>query len=194
MLAYFHRSCADFDRRLRAVRPDQWTAPTPCSEWTVRALVNHVVRGNFNYAALLHGGSAADFVRLRDADALGCDAVSAFAASVRSAMAAFESPGALDRVVDYPLGRIRGAQALAVRTADVVIHTWDLARAVGGDEVLDAELVGWIGDNLDAIYAGLPETPGSVETTHRFFAEPRGMSLSGAQGRLLHRMGREASG
>jgi hypothetical protein len=63
-----------------------------------------------------------------------------------------------------------GRQALAVRTTDTVIHTWDLARAVGSDDRLDVGLIAWIDDSLEEIYAGLVETPTAIETTHRFFA------------------------
>lgn len=73
-----------------------------------------------------------------------------------------------------------------------VIHTWDLARAVDIDDTLDPDQVGWVDDHLDEIYAGLRETPASVDTTHRFFAAPDGVPAQDAsrQGRLLHRMGR----
>ncbi|WP_442790315.1 maleylpyruvate isomerase N-terminal domain-containing protein [Nocardia sp. CDC153] len=62
-----------FEARLREVRVEQWGGPTPCAEWTVRQLVNHVTRGNLNYKALVQGGTAAEFIRLRDADALGVE-------------------------------------------------------------------------------------------------------------------------
>ncbi|MBO8195002.1 TIGR03086 family protein [Streptomyces oryzae] len=190
----FVLSSAEFERRLGAVRPEQWCWPTPCSVWNVRQLVNHVTRGNLNYVALVTGGSAADFLRLRDADALGTDAVAAYAASVRECAEAFGRPGALQRVLDYPLGEVRGAQALAVRTTDNTVHTWDLARAVDGDETLDSGLVSWITANVTEIYAGLPETPTAADTTHRFFAAPDGPAPApdaSAQARLLHMMGRE---
>ncbi|WP_406099706.1 maleylpyruvate isomerase N-terminal domain-containing protein [Streptomyces sp. NBC_01013] len=54
------RAASEFGRRLRSVRPEQWTAPTPCAEWDVRHLVNHATRGNLNYVLLLNGGPAAD--------------------------------------------------------------------------------------------------------------------------------------
>jgi hypothetical protein len=62
------------------------------------------------------------------------------------------------------------------------------------DERLDASLVAWISDHLDQIYAGLSETPVAADTTHRFFALPRGALADGAsrQDRLLHLMGRRA--
>jgi uncharacterized protein (TIGR03086 family) len=188
----FLLASSGFERRLRAVRPDQWGWPTPCAEWDVRQLVNHVVRGNLNYVGLLRGGSGTEFLRLREADALGPDPVGSCVRSVRACAAAFAEAGAFDRVLDYPLGKVTGRQALAVRTTDTAIHTWDLARAIGTDDGLDAELVAWIDDHLAAIYAGLPETPTSDETTHRFFAAPKGAptSAESRQNRLLRRMGR----
>jgi uncharacterized protein (TIGR03086 family) len=191
----FVLTSAEFRERLRRVRPDQWTLPTPCAGWNVRDLVNHMARGNLNYVRLVDGATGAEFLRLRDADALGADPVDAYARSVRDCAAAFATPGAMQRILDYPLGRVTGRQALAVRITDSTIHTWDLARAIGADETLDAGLVGWIDGHLDEIYAGLAETPVSADSTHRFFAAPDGEPDSGAstQDRLLHRMGRTPS-
>jgi uncharacterized protein (TIGR03086 family) len=181
-----------FQRRLRSVRSEQWAWPTPCTEWNVRQLVNHMARGNLGYVHLVQGGSGAEFLRLRDADVLGGDPVDAYTQSVQECARAFAEPGALERVLDYPLGKVTGRQALAVRTTDTVIHTWDLARAVGSDDRLDVGLVAWIDDSLEDIYAGLVETPTAIETTHRFFAAPEGVLADDAsrQDRLLHRMGR----
>ena len=73
-----------FSRRLRLVADGQWSGPTPCTDWDVRALANHVAQGNLNYVRLLEGATAGDFLRLRDADALGSDPVGAFEAAARS--------------------------------------------------------------------------------------------------------------
>ena len=192
----FVLSSTEFERTLRTVRPEQWAWPTPCTEWTVRQLVNHMTRGNLNYVHLLQGGTSADFLRLRDVDALGTDTLAAYRRSVTGCADAFAQSGALQRVLDYPLGQVTGQQALAVRTTDSTIHTWDLARAIGADDRLNGDLVGWINDHLDDIYAGLAETPTSTETSHRFFAAPDGVLSDEAsrQERLLHRMGRKSLG
>lgn len=184
---------AGFERPLSAVRPSQWNGPTPCTEWTVRQLVNHMTRGNLNYVRLAHGGSAAEFLRLRDSDALGDDPVGAYRRSVEECAKAFRQLGALERIIDYPLGRVAGWQALAVRTTDSLIHTWDLARAIGVDDRLDADLIRWVDDHVEEIYAGLAEMPTSAETTHRFFAAAEGAAPDRAspQDRVLHRMGRK---
>jgi uncharacterized protein (TIGR03086 family) len=189
----FLLASAEFGERLKTVRPEQRGWPTPCTEWDIRQLVNHVTRGNLSYVYLLHGGSAAEFLRLRDADALGADPAGAYAQSVRECAGAFAQPGALQQVLDYPLGQVTGRQALAVRTTDTAVHTWDLARAAGLDENLNASLVAWIDDHIGEIYAGLAETPTAAESTHRLFAAPEHVLSADAsrQDRLLHRMGRK---
>jgi uncharacterized protein (TIGR03086 family) len=186
----FVLASADFEQCLRSVRREQWSWPTPCPEWTVRQLVNHMTRGNLSYVHLLHGGTNADFLCKRDVDALGTDPVSAYVGSVQAAATAFTQGGALDRILDHPLGKITGRQALAVRTTDSVIHTWDLATAIVVDNTLDPDLVAWIDEHIEDIYADLAETPIAADSTHRFFAAPQGHPPPSAQDRLLHRMGR----
>ncbi|MFD2469713.1 TIGR03086 family metal-binding protein [Amycolatopsis silviterrae] len=191
VLDRFRSASTEFDQRLSLVRPEQWTAPTPCAEWNVRQLVNHMVRGNLNYVDLLAGGTREDFLRLRDADARGDDPLAAYTVSVQLVVDAFSRPGALDQLLDYPLGQVTGRQALAVRATDSTIHAWDLARALDVDDRLDPGLVAWISEDLEEIYAGLVESPVAADTTHRFFAEPEAGSGSGSrQDRLLRLMGR----
>lgn len=188
----FLLASGEFEKMLRAVPPGQWDGPTPCAEWNVRQLVNHMTRGNLSYVGLLLGGTSAGFLRQRDSDALGEDPVEAYTRSVQVCAAAFAERGALDRILDYPLGQVDGRQALAVRTADSTIHTWDLARAIGADDRLNSSLAAWIDGHLQEIYAGLAETPVDAGTTHRFFAAA-GAALdddASLQDRLLHRMGR----
>jgi uncharacterized protein (TIGR03086 family) len=119
----FVSSSDGFARRLTAVRPEQWNRPTPCAEWNVYQLVSHMTSGNLNYIRLLDGASGTEFLRLRGADALGADPSGAHARSVSECAAAFARPGALDQILDYPLGRITGEQALAVRAADTLCRS-----------------------------------------------------------------------
>lgn len=192
----FVLSSAEFARRLRLVRTEQWGGPTPCAEWNVRQLVNHMAGGNLNYVRLLEGGTGADFLRRRDQDVLGEDPVEAYDRSVQVCAEAFSQPGALRRTLDYPLGKVTGQQALAVRVTDSTVHTWDLASALDVDVRLDPGLVAWIEENLEVIYAGLAEAPTASRATGRFFAAPEGVLPDAAsrQSRLLHRMGRRATG
>ena len=72
-----------FSSRLRSVTRDDWERPTPCTEWDVRALVNHVIGANVRYRLLLDGATLDAVEATREVDHLGGDAVGAFAASAR---------------------------------------------------------------------------------------------------------------
>jgi uncharacterized protein (TIGR03086 family) len=178
----YRRAAAGFAAALAGMRPAQLRAPTPCTEWDVRRLVNHMTRGNLNYALLARGGSSSEFLALRNRDAVGGEPLSAYGKSVRECAGSFRVPGVLDRVLDYPLGKVTGRQALAVRTADSVIHTWDLARALGGSGTLDPGLVSWILEESPTIYAGLDVSS--------FFEAPLPDASENDQDRLVRRFGR----
>jgi uncharacterized protein (TIGR03086 family) len=116
-----------------AVRPHQLAWPTPCSEWTVQHLIDHLV-GGAEY--LLAAATGAEPVP--NQGAAGTD----YRIRVRRVLTALELPGALQRVCVSPLGfDWTVADAVAGTFMDVLIHTWDLARATGQDERLDARLV-----------------------------------------------------
>jgi uncharacterized protein (TIGR03086 family) len=135
------RATAEFERRLRAITPAQWSDPSPCEGWTVRVLVNHVVSGNRMAVLRLEGSSRDQAIAALKGDLLGDDPVQAFRRGSDEQIAAFERPGALQRTCETPVGDLSGAQLLGFRIGDLTIHAWDLARAIGGDEELDADVV-----------------------------------------------------
>ena len=172
-----------FTRRLGLVQSHQWPAPTPCAAWDVRALVNHVVGANRRYTMLLHGATADEVDATRTADHLGDDAVASFVATAAELTAALRGPGALARTAHHPAGERTGTQLLEMRVLDVTVHTWDLARAIGGDESLDPDLVAFALTLRDTFAAG---------REHGSFAPPPGEAPGGcsAQARLLLQSGR----
>ena len=119
-----------------AVGSDQWDAATPCPGWDVRALLDHLVRGNARYAAALAGQEPPG----QDADSLGADPVGAYRDSAAAVVAAFRAPGALDRPVTVPLGTVPGETALHLRIVEVLTHGWDLARATGQSAEFPADV------------------------------------------------------
>lgn len=105
----------------------QWTAPTPCPEWDVRQLVNHLVAGNLAVAALVGDQAPPD----RSADQLDDDPGSAYRASAAALQAAFAQPGALERTFGSPYGPAPGSMLVHLRITELLVHGWDLARATG---------------------------------------------------------------
>jgi len=132
---------AEFERRLRLVRDDQWADPTPCAEWTVHDLVNHVVSSARTYALLVNGGSREQVSESLGAEALVDDPLAAFLQHDEALRDAFGQPGALERTCTHPMGDVPGALLLRARGTEGAIHTWDLARAIGAHEHLDPRLV-----------------------------------------------------
>ncbi|MBP2708299.1 TIGR03086 family protein [Microbispora sp. RL4-1S] len=137
----YRRALDGFGSRLHLVQDDQWELPTPCVDWDVRGLVNHVVVENLWAPELLGGRAAAEMGDAFDGDVLGDDPVKAFEVSAQGAIQAVYAEGALTAVTRLSFGDVVGEEYITELFADVLIHTWDLARATGGPERLDPQLV-----------------------------------------------------
>ena len=116
------------ERILLAVRDEQWDAPTPCTEWKVRDVVNHVVNGNTLFTRVLHGEPPAPARVLTGA---GPELVGAYRDSAAAVLGAFREPGVLERVFTLPIGPVPGIVALHLRITEMLVHGWDVARAIG---------------------------------------------------------------
>jgi uncharacterized protein (TIGR03086 family) len=139
LIAVFHRAAALVDATVSAIRADQYDGPTPCTQWTVRQLVNHVVTGNLIFASLANGAPPPD----RTVDHLGDDPVAALRDSLDQLRGIFGGPAFLDQAVTTPFGPGTGATLVELRTNEFVVHSWDLARASGQSTELDHDLVEW---------------------------------------------------
>jgi uncharacterized protein (TIGR03086 family) len=138
---------AEIRRRVASIDAAQWGLPTPCSEWNVRDLVVHMIEGS-RMALLLLQGASAEVSRSVFGTAHGADLASELDVALAEEQAAFESPGAFDTIVHHPAaGDVPGATLYEFRTSDYLLHSWDVARATGGDERLDEALVAltWAG-------------------------------------------------
>ncbi|WP_058041205.1 TIGR03086 family metal-binding protein [Streptomyces roseifaciens] len=191
LLSYFDTASEGFGDRLRAVPDGRWEDATPCTEWNVRQLVNHMILGSRIYTSLLRGGSSAEFMAELHQDVLDGDPATTYRDAVAECRAAFRAAGAFDRIVDYPFGPVPGRQLLGLYVVDAITHTWDLARAIRLDERLDAPTVRWILDSFEWIYHGVSESP--IADSDRYYGPPTQVPASDAseQDRLLHVMGRK---
>jgi uncharacterized protein (TIGR03086 family) len=139
---------AGFEQRLSMVVASQWTAATPCEDWDVRTLVNHVVGELLWVPPLLAGNTIAEVGDRFDGDILGSDPSVTYKSAAASAQAAASESGAQERTVHLSFGDFAGSEYLGQVISDVVIHSWDLARAVGADDRLDPSLVAFVDEFL----------------------------------------------
>ncbi|MEV8531955.1 TIGR03086 family metal-binding protein [Streptomyces sp. NPDC051211] len=131
-----------FGERVHAVREDQWGAPTPCTDWTVRDLVNHVTGEQLWIPPLVTEGRSVEEVGdALSGDLLGEDPAGVWDGAAAAAHAAFAEPGALDRTVSLSYGPTPGSAYCSELTTDCVVHAWDLSRAIGADDRLPDDLV-----------------------------------------------------
>ncbi len=157
-MAQLSRASAEFERRLDAVTPGQLLVSSPCEEWTVRDLVRHVVGESVMSVRLLHGANTDEAMVGLDGDVLGDDASAAFVTAASAEHAAFEEPNVLERIVHHPAMDMPGAQLLGFRIGGLTLHTWDLARATGGDETLDSDLVEAVWEQLSPMAPFIAQT------------------------------------
>jgi uncharacterized protein (TIGR03086 family) len=135
------RSLDEFDRYVREIKPDQWGDATPCSEWTVRDLVNHIVNEDKWTVPLMQGSTVEEVGDRLDGDLLGDDPHGAWEMAKKEASNAVQSEGALDKTVNVSWGQIPSTEYVFQLLTDHVIHAWDLARGIDADDALDPDLV-----------------------------------------------------
>src|SRR5688572_27004155 len=82
---------------IAGVRPDQYDGKTPCEEWTVRDLLEHMVGVVAGLGAAAAGEKPEEF-------ALAEDPAAQFEKAAAAALAAWRTPGVLDRVIDGGAG------------------------------------------------------------------------------------------
>ncbi|MEV6581754.1 TIGR03086 family metal-binding protein [Streptomyces sp. NPDC051582] len=169
-----------FGERVRAVGDGQWGAPTPCTEWTVRDLVNHVA-GELLWIPpmVTEGRTVEDVGEAFSGDVLGEDPVGVWERASGAAHAAFAVPGALDRAVRLSYGPALGRAYCAELTADCVVHAWDLSRGIGAEDRLPDGLVEFAlkevmpyADGLAAggLFAAPLEVPAGADAQTRLLA------------------------
>ena len=131
------RTLDDFRSRVHGVRDDQWDAPTPCTEWDVRALVNHLA-SELRWSVPLAAGRTLDEVGDRfDGDVLGEDPAATTDEAAEASVAAFRGEHA--HAVHTSQGLLPVEHYLTQMLTDSLVHSWDLAVATGQSTELDAE-------------------------------------------------------
>ena len=141
----YRRSVEDFGQRVMAVGAGDWARPTPCTDWSVRDLVRHLVYEELWAPPLLAGATIAEIGDRFEGDILGDDPQVAWKEAANASLAA-ATEDSLGRTVHLSFGDFPGREYLGQLTADHVIHAWDLARGIGGDERMAPDLAQFVYD------------------------------------------------
>jgi uncharacterized protein (TIGR03086 family) len=125
------------------VQPEHLDAATPCTRWDLRALLNHMLGAMEQLAGTAAGDpdpSLLDADELARNDRIGNDPAAAFDAIVRRALAVWHTPGVLERTCTLPFGPRPASVVARISVSDAVVHGWDIARALGENTDIPAEL------------------------------------------------------
>lgn len=170
------RALAGFTAAAEQVPNDAWGRPTPCTEWDAAELVEHVI-GFHEFLFLRPLGVHAHRPRVGP--------LARWRATERAIGTVLDDPRTLDAAVDYFDGaRRRPRELLAALANDTVVHTWDLARALGAPDRLAVDVCAL------AYADALRQTTGR-QTSDLFAAAVAVSQDAPVQDRLLGLLGRD---
>ena len=156
---------------IAGITPEQLDRPTPCTELTVRGVLEHMVGGATMFAASYRGQAPAD----PDLS----DVLGAIGPTLEDLGAAMSAPGALDRTIAAPFGEVPGEAFARFVVFDGLVHGWDLATATGQPydppEELVAEVEAFARGQLEALrdgqtFAEAVEAPAGASPIERLAA------------------------
>jgi uncharacterized protein (TIGR03086 family) len=152
----YRKVAAGFTQRVTAVPEEAWGNPAPCQGSVARDVVSHVVEWMPSFFPAEAG------IAVPEHPAVTEDPVAAWGAVRDMLQAALDDPDVARREFErHPPGRFTVEQAIdTFMTPDILVHTWDLARAAGLDEVLDA-------DEVHRHVIGIEQLPPEVEQAMR---------------------------
>jgi uncharacterized protein (TIGR03086 family) len=135
----YRTAVAGFTAVVEAVPADKWSNPSPCQDWNAKQVLGHVIGGTRTITAVETGQGAP---REGDpAELAGDDPIGNYQAARDHALGLLTDEN-LAKVVPGPMGEMPLDQVVGMFLAnDVLVHTWDLARAAGIDVTLDPALV-----------------------------------------------------
>ena len=132
----YRNVAGQFTERAKAVPADAWDNPAPCEGWLARDVIRHMVEWMPGFFPASVG------VEFPTGPSVDKDPAGAWAVLSDALQGALDNPDVSAREFDMRMGRHTVEQAVATFfIGDVLVHTWDLARATGLDETLDADEV-----------------------------------------------------
>ncbi|HLI73653.1 MAG TPA: TIGR03086 family metal-binding protein [Acidimicrobiales bacterium] len=123
--------------KVKQVTAADLAKPTPCSEFDVRALLNHMIGGLGMLTTAARGGKAL----IPEGDQFGEDPGRDYDERRQALVAALREPGVYDRNWEMPFGSLAGQMMGAIAFMEHVTHGWDVAKATGQNTDIPPALV-----------------------------------------------------
>ena len=141
VMALYMTTVARARATVDGVADNQLGLPTPCSEWNVQQLLDHMAGAQTGIAGMVTGEQVA-------AEGATMEKIDAAASAIANAAA---EPGALEKIVESRMGEMPVARMIGMAVGDLAIHTWDLAKATGQDTALDDGVVAFLYPIMEAM-------------------------------------------
>ena len=127
---------------IEAAEPSVLEDATPCSEFTVEDLLDHVTMVMRRVAVIGNGGHFSEI----EQESIGSNWAKAFRSAAHDVMLAWTDAAKLEQVFEVPWGELPGAPLMYTYSGELAVHGWDLGTATGidftiADEVLQGPLV-----------------------------------------------------
>jgi uncharacterized protein (TIGR03086 family) len=140
----YGRLSDEFAKKIAAVPPDKWSAPSPCPDWTARDVVQHVIDTQGMFLGFV-GKELGPIPSVADDPGAAWDAARA------KTQHELDDPKAAGTEFDGFFGRSRYDEGVnRFLSFDLVVHGWDLARAAGLDDRIDPDEVARVREQADA--------------------------------------------
>jgi len=140
--AAFYAKALDSARKfIEGMGDVNMNAPSPCSQWNVRELIQHILYGTVWIEDIFEGKTIEDVGNKYDGDLIGDNPLAAYDDAVKRAKRAIAGSRAMEQVCHLRRGDVSGADYLTSMFTDALVHGWDLAKATGQDPALDPELI-----------------------------------------------------
>jgi uncharacterized protein (TIGR03086 family) len=131
------RATAFAAEKIKGVQPGDLAKPTPCSEFDVEALLNHVTGGLVMLTEAAKGGKP----EIPSGDQVGSDPSGTYDERRVALLAALRQPGVLERTWEMPFGSMEGSMMASIAFMEHLTHGWDVAKATGQDTAMPTDLV-----------------------------------------------------
>ena len=124
---------------MQSVTEDHYTWPTPCDKWNVRELANHMINELAWVPELLAGKTIAQVGNALDGDLIEGAVGRTWKAYAETARKAAET-APHEQVIHLSRGNVPASAYLEEVAGDIIIHTWDMAQAIGLPFHIDEEI------------------------------------------------------